>query len=73
MAMSAAAVPAADDGGVPVSAPVLALKLAQAGRFTIVNFNAFPDGSETLGVKEYATPTLAFVDGLPEIARASAA
>jgi hypothetical protein len=58
---------------VPVSAPVLVLKAAQAGRFRIVNVSGFPDGSETFGVKEYATPVLAVVDGVPEIARRSVA
>jgi len=35
-----------------MSAPVLVLKLAQEGRFKIENVTVFPDGFETVGLKE---------------------
>jgi len=40
------------DVGVPVSRPVLELKVAQLGRFAIVNVNVLPSGSLAVGVNE---------------------
>src|SRR5882672_1675780 len=60
-------VPALVTAGVPESRPVVALKLAQGGRFAIVYDNALPSGSLADGVKLYAVPATAVVAGVPEI------
>jgi hypothetical protein len=52
---------------VPLSRPVNVLKLAHEGMFAIENVSAWPFGSEAAGWNEYATFTVAVVDGLPEI------
>ena len=39
--------------GVPVSRPVVALNVAQLGRFAIANVSVPPSGSLAVGVKEY--------------------
>jgi hypothetical protein len=54
--------------GVPDSSPVLALKLAHAGRFCIEKVRGLPAGSLALGVKLYAEPALTDVAGVPVIA-----
>ncbi|MEQ1559109.1 MAG: hypothetical protein ABL933_09270 [Methyloglobulus sp.] len=53
--------------GVPVSAPVLILKLAQAGLLEILNVKGFLSKSLAAGVKLYAFPTLIVVNGVPFI------
>ena len=60
-------VPAFAVVGVPVSAPVLELKPAQAGLLEMKNRNVRLRGSVAVGVKEYACPTVAVVAGVPEI------
>jgi hypothetical protein len=53
--------------GVPLRRPVLVLKLAQAGRLPMANVSGWPSGSVAEGWKEYATPTVPVVLGVPEI------
>ena len=53
--------------GVPVKAPVVVENDAQVGRFVIVNASVLLSRSEAVGVNEYAAPTCAVVDGVPEI------
>jgi hypothetical protein len=53
--------------GVPVRLPVELLKVAQLGMLEMENVSAAPLESEVVGVNEYATPTCAFVGGVPEI------
>jgi hypothetical protein len=53
--------------GVPVSAPVDVLKLAQAGLPEILNVNALPSGSEAVGWNAYDEPTVTLAAGVPEI------
>jgi len=53
--------------GVPESAPVAALKEAQAGLFCTLNDRASPSVSLAFGVNVYAVPTVAEVDGVPEM------
>jgi hypothetical protein len=55
--------PAAD--GVPVSAPVVALNVAQAGRFWTPKDSVAPVAPVAVGVNEYAVPTVAVVAGVP--------
>ena len=55
------------DDGVPVSAPVVVLKLAQLGLLMIENVSVLPLGSVVLGVKLYAVPAVSDVAGLPLI------
>jgi hypothetical protein len=43
------------------------LKLAHAGRLLIEYLRPWPAGSLAVGVKEYASPTVAFAPGAPEI------
>src|SRR6202035_4821418 len=49
-------VPASAECGVPESSPVLELKVAQAGAFTMLKVSARPCGSLATGVKEYSEP-----------------
>src|SRR5688500_11539016 len=51
--------------GVPVSAPVEVLKVAQAGRLLIDHVSARPSGSEPVGRNAYALPATTDVDGVP--------
>lgn len=51
--------------GVPLSLPVLVLKLAQDGLFAMANVSVLPSGSFAVGVNEYAVPTLTEVGGVP--------
>src|SRR5688572_4491270 len=53
--------------GVPVSSPVVVLKLAQLGLFVIANVSVPPSGSLAAGVNEYTLPTFAVTAGAPEI------
>ena len=53
--------------GVPCSAPVLILNVAQVGRLLILNVSVPPSGSFAVGVNAYAVPTVAVVGGVPEI------
>ena len=53
--------------GLPLSCPVAALKLAQAGLFAMENVRLLADGSVVVGVKEYDVPTVTLVPGEPEI------
>ena len=50
--------------GVPVSCPVLVLKLAHEGRLTIRKVSALPLAD---GAKEYACPATALAEGVPVI------
>jgi hypothetical protein len=53
--------------GVPARRPVLALNVAQLGRFVMLYVNALPSTSVAVGVNEYCTPTDAPVGGVPLI------
>jgi hypothetical protein len=53
--------------GVPVSAPVVLLKVAQLGLFWIEKVSVPPLGSVVLGVKLYAEPAVTDVPGVPAI------
>jgi hypothetical protein len=53
--------------GVPARRPVAVSKVAQDGRFTMLNVSRSPFGSRAVGVKLYAVPTLAVVGGVPLI------
>ena len=64
-------VPTLLESGVPARLPVELLKVAQLGLFEMENVSAAPFASEAAGVKEYATPTCALVDGVPEIVGAA--
>ncbi len=52
--------------GVPVSAPVNVLKVAQAGLLLIENASVSPLASDAVGENEYAVPTWPVVAGVPE-------
>ena len=60
-------VPTSPATGVPLSCPLLVLKLAQEGLLVIEKMRVLPDGSVVVGVKEYAVPTITLVFGEPEI------
>jgi hypothetical protein len=60
-------VPTSPAPGVPLSCPLLVLKLAQEGLLVIEKARVLPDGSVVVGVKEYAVPTVTLVPGEPEI------
>jgi hypothetical protein len=64
-------VPTLLEPGVPARLPVELLKVAQLGLFEMENVSAAPFASEAVGVNEYATPTCALVDGVPEIVGAA--
>src|SRR5262245_58547559 len=66
-----AKVPTLLASGVPLRAPVDALKLAQTGRFAIEKVSELLSGSDAVGVNEYAWPTVALVAGVPLIVGAS--
>jgi len=51
--------------GVPVKAPVVVLNVAQLGLLVIEKPNVSPFASDALGLKLYAAPTTAEVDGVP--------
>ena len=51
--------------GVPVRRPVELLNVAQLGRLTMEYVSVLPSGSEALGWKAYAWPTVADVAGVP--------
>jgi hypothetical protein len=53
--------------GVPVSRPVDVLKLIHDGRFEIEKPSVLPSGSDAVGRKLYAVPTVAVAGGVPEI------
>jgi hypothetical protein len=53
--------------GVPVSAPVAMLKVAQAGLLLTEKEIGLPSGSLAVGWKEYALPAVTLVGGDPEI------
>jgi hypothetical protein len=53
--------------GVPCSCPVLAVNVAQAGRFAITNVRGSFSGSLAVGVNVYSVPTWPDVGGVPEI------
>ena len=53
--------------GVPCKRPVLVLKVAQAGAFTIENVNGSPSASVAAGWNEYGVPCITDVSGTPEI------
>src|ERR1044071_6684829 len=54
-------------GGVPDRRPLLGSKLAQGGRFWIVNARASFSSSEAFGVNAYALPASTNVGGAPQI------
>jgi len=58
---------------VPLSRPVVVLKLAQEGLLTMENVRMLPDGSVAVGVNEYAVPAVTLVPGEPEIVGADEA
>jgi hypothetical protein len=60
-------VPTSAAAGVPLSCPVIVLKLAHEGGFARENVRLLPDGSLAVGVKEYAVPAVTRVPGVPEI------
>jgi len=60
-------VPTSASEGVPDSVPLAESKFAHAGVFSILNVNASPSGSDAVGVKEYASPTMTAARGLPLI------
>src|SRR6185369_10465102 len=53
--------------GVPERRPVLALNVAQVGRFAIVKVSASLSASAAVGWNAYAVPCFAFVAGVPLI------
>ena len=53
--------------GVPLRRPVVELNVAHVGRFTIENVNVWPSASDAVGVKLYACPTVAELEGVPLI------
>ena len=53
--------------GVPLSLPVMRLKLAQYGRPAAENLSASPSGSLARGVKLYAVSARTVLGGVPEI------
>jgi hypothetical protein len=53
--------------GVPVSAPLLELNVAHAGRLKIWYVSLAPSGSRAVGWKEYGEPTYTQLAGVPEI------
>src|SRR5215470_14038352 len=53
--------------GVPESMPLVALKVAHAGRFWIEKVSAVPAGALVVGWNEYALPEVTCVGGLPEM------
>ena len=57
--------PASPAAGLPVSAPVAAVKVAQEGLFTMVNVTVSLSASEADGVKLYATPSVADFPAVP--------
>jgi hypothetical protein len=56
-----------DAVGVPDSRPVVVLKLAHVGRFTMLKVSALPLASAAVGVNEYALPTATDVAGEPDM------
>ena len=59
--------PASPLPGVPNSAPVAVLKLAQAGRLLMLNVKLSPSASLASGVKLYALSASTALAGVPEI------
>jgi hypothetical protein len=53
------------DVGMPLSRPLVVLKVAQAGLLVMLNVSACPSGSDAVGVKLYVWPTLAVAGGVP--------
>jgi hypothetical protein len=60
-------VPTAEGPGVPSSAPVFTLKVAQAGRFAIAKVSGSVLASAAVGWNTYCVPCLAVVGGVPVI------
>jgi hypothetical protein len=58
-------VPTCEAVGVPVSAPLAVLNVAQAGRFVIAHVSVRPSGSEPVGRNAYALPAVTDVAGVP--------
>jgi hypothetical protein len=57
-----------DAPGVPCSVPLVGSNAAHVGRFAIENVNAFPSGSDAVGVNVYRVPCVAVGGGEPVIA-----
>src|SRR5688572_12192826 len=53
--------------GVPVSAPVVTLNVAQAGTLDALKVSGSPFGSAAFGVNEYAEPAASVVAGVPSM------
>jgi hypothetical protein len=64
-------VPALLAVGVPCSRPVLAVNVAQVGRFAMLYVSVSPSASAPVGVNENCVPTVAVVGGAPEIVGAA--
>lgn len=66
-------VPTLSAVGVPDRVPLVLSKLAHDGRLVIEKVSALPCGSDAVGVKLYACPTMALVAGVPEMTGVSVA
>jgi len=60
-------VPTSAAVGVPLSCPLVVLKLAHEGWWLMEKVRELPDGSVVVGTKEYAVPTVTLVFGEPEM------
>src|SRR5688572_17403494 len=58
-------IPTLASDGVPVSAPVVVLKVAQAGTFVARKVSGSPSGSAAVGVNEYDEPAESVTAGVP--------
>jgi hypothetical protein len=59
--------PTSRAAGLPASRPVAVSNDAQRGRFTTLKVMRSPSRSDAVGLKTYQSPTVAVVDGAPEI------
>lgn len=60
-------VPTSELVGVPLSLPVLVLKVAQEGMFWMLKLSVAPDGPVAVGVKEYSCWAVTCAPGVPLI------
>jgi hypothetical protein len=63
--------PTCEDEGVPLKRPVVVLNDAHVGLFEMLNRSGSPFASRAVGWKLYAMPTVAEVEGVPEIVGAT--